>query len=254
MGWWRLALACLVVAAACAPYHASDTAAVDGGGTTPPAPPSSPDTDAGSDGAPDAARGGTFCERQAAATFCSDFDESTDPVAGWNGPHFGDGGALAIDDTIFESQPRALHATVDAGDTAYVERTFAVAKKVTVDFAFRVDAIPPSTSFDVAILGASGPRPLYFFFDTGKCYFQNGPDDFSMFLSAPSTGTWHHVQLVTDGATATGTFDGVAAWTAHTLKYPFTTPAILRLDVGVVGLGKLGNAEAWIDDVVVRAE
>jgi hypothetical protein len=264
MGWWRGAFVCLLAAATCAPYHATDPApdgGGDAGGTPPPVAPPGGD-DAGGDGASDAsnadaADGGTFCARQGTVTFCSDFDESTDPLADWNGPNVGDGGALATDNVVFESSPHALHAsTTTTGDTACVKRTFTVPKKVTVDVAFFVKAMPPANlSFGVVTLGPSGPTPLYFFFDTSKCYFQDGPDDFSLDLASPSTNAWHHLEIVvTDGKTVTTSFDGVPAWTAHAMKYPWSSPTIAALEVGITGLTTAAAADAWIDDVVVRTE
>jgi hypothetical protein len=260
---FRVALLCVIIAAACSPYHASDAPTDDAGGGTPPPPPAPPNVqpegDAGSEAAPDAdaasVDGGSFCVNQGAVTFCGDFDESpTDPVAGWDTKTVSAGAALSIDKAIFESAPQALHANTTTGDTACVARSFTVPAKVTIDVAFRVAALT-TASFNVLLVGPSGPHPIYFFFDSVKCYFQSGPDDFSTFLSAPSTNTWHHLHLVVaNGTTATGSFDGVPAWTAHLIKYPWPSPTIATLQVGIAGLTSPGPADAWIDDVVVRTE
>jgi len=230
---------------------------VDDGGA-PPAPPPPAPVDGGDDAASsDAATdGGTFCSHQGTPVFCADFDESTDPTAGWDAPNVPDGGSLADDAIIFESAPRALHATTTkVGYQAAVRRAFTTGTTVTVDVAFLVKTLPPNDSFNVVMLGPNGPTPLYFFFDTGKCYFQDGPDDFSTFLSAPSTSVWHHIGIVvTNGNTVTATFDGVAAWTAHTLPYPWASPTIASLEVGIAGLTTAAAADAWIDDVVVRTQ
>lgn len=63
-----------------------------------------------------AADAGPFCASLSPApSFCADFDESTDPTAGWSGVNSGQAGANAVDSSVVVSGSHSLSTLLPAG-------------------------------------------------------------------------------------------------------------------------------------------
>ncbi|HEY8078381.1 MAG TPA: hypothetical protein VIF62_29835 [Labilithrix sp.] len=228
----------------------------------PPAPPPSPLEGGSSDASPDAdAADAGFCASlSAAATFCSDFDESTDPSSGWAGLTLGDGGTAALD-TTFKSAPRSFHSS-SAGDPTFLFKTFGGVQR-SIDVELDVFLVyDPSTSS----MGAVTPIQIdtgqldtwiFFFADPSKGYFQQAGSAFSTNFPSP-LGDWHHlhltVKLGAGGSTITASADGTPLWTDHPMSPSWPSPASVSLRVGVPALATTPSGATRVDNVVVHVD
>ncbi|MGH7283913.1 MAG: hypothetical protein ACRELY_20500 [Polyangiaceae bacterium] len=124
------------------------------------------DSSAG-DAAPDSGSAtAPFCLGDLDATFCADFDESMDAMAGFTSLYVSDGGVLGLDGE-YTSTPRAFfsgNSTLASGTSAHaaiVRVTGATpAKTMTLDFDVRVDSLDPAnkTIEALAIVNNSSTR------------------------------------------------------------------------------------------------
>ncbi len=96
---------------------------------------------------PDSATSGPFCAGDPDATFCADFDESTDAMAGFSSLYASDGGIFGLDDELV-SGPRAFFSgnsalpLLESAHAALVRHTgIGPSTRLVLDFDMRIDSL-----------------------------------------------------------------------------------------------------------------
>jgi hypothetical protein len=218
-----------------------------------------PVKDAGTDA--DASGPDTFCKKLTPkADVCADFDEGPDVNAGWDPEPLDAGASVSMSTTVFESGTRSLHAQSTQGKPAVLRKTLMVTTSLTVDYDVYYPALPASG--DVSTVLASPPTfpgfDVYFFVSNNTTYFQEYGDQYSSMLAAAPTNTWQHVSLAftltSNATTATAKFGATTYWNNQQLSHTWPTPVQLTVEVGLANLYQVTASEAYLDNIVIRAQ
>ena len=217
---------------------------------------------AGADAA--AADAGTFCST-VTATFCADFDTSTDVAQGWDMAKYG-AGKLAPDSTVHGSTPRSLHAIANGATATYLEKTLTgVTTSFTVeaDLYFQDIVKSPASAGTIQLEDTPG-GDIMFFVDSVSARFQftsssnnTANDQYSEnFMPTLSLGMWHHVTIAFNAASGLldANVDGKSFWTSKSIVPAWGKGLTVR--VGLPALYETTGiaSDAWIDNVVVTVK
>ena len=242
-----------------------------------------PDAPTNGDGAPadaDAAPtdGGSeattpFCSQHPTATFCADFDESSDAAAGFTNTYLSDGGIVALSTSELVTPPASLLAgngTLTSGQSCHaaeVRKTGVTpTKSLTLDMDFRVDALATQGSYVEAfaiVHNASTRSSIQLNIKSASAEIGEEmvyPDGGTLYLPhnlpAPFTlGKWVHVTIALDfqARTLTASVGGTVVVDHVTISKDFTAGSVDLYVGNAYAPGPSSGASILYDDVLLVA-
>jgi len=231
-----------------------------------------PDADAApSDGGSEATT--PFCAQHPTATFCADFDESSDAAAGFTNTYLSDGGIVGLSTSELATPPASLlagNAALTSGQSCHgaeVRKTGVTpTKSLTLDMDFRVDALATQGSYVEAFAivdNASTRSSVQLNIKSGSTevgeelvYPDGGTNYIPHYLPAPlAMGKWLHVTIALDfqARTLTTTVDGTVVVDHVTISKDFAAGSVDLYVGNAYSPGPSSGASILYDDVLLVA-